>query len=120
MGLTGAQEVPRLILQTGTEELAHIGMLSTAVALNLQGAADGGATENLPTLNSFPQAEEKQEFSYAFLAPVTGDGPVPAEAAGRADRRSTRGRVLGPGRRPLGDEPVLPAPFPEGFARPPR
>jgi len=32
-----------------------------------------------PTLS--PHHEEKQEFSYAFLAPVTEDGPVPAEAA---------------------------------------
>ncbi len=215
-----------MILQTGTEELAHIEMLTTAVALNLRGAADavqegvgarnpvtaailggmdprhalssglyalptnangvpfdtshvyasgniaadmytnvaaeatgrvlatrlhaltddpgmkdmlsfliahdtmhqqqwlaviedlGGATANLPIPNSFPQQEEKQEFSYAFLAPVTEDGPVPAEG-----RWSSGPSIDGKGEfsiqvaRPLGDEPVLPAPIPEGFAQ---
>lgn len=81
----------------------------------------GGATENLPIPNSFPHHEEKQEFSYSFLAPVTEDGPVPAEG-----RWSSGPSIDGKGEfsiqvaRPLGDEPVLPAPIPRASPRPRR
>lgn len=224
-GARGPKKYRDLLLQTGTEELAHIEILSTAVALNLQGAADavqeGVASQNpvtaailggmnprhvlstglnalptnsdgvpfdtshvyatgniaadmyanvaaesggrvlatrlhaltddpgmkdmlsfliardtmhqqqwlavieelggeaaLPIPNSFPVAEEKQEFSHVFLAPVTADGLEPAQG------RWSQGPALdGDGEytvavaTPQGEEPILPAPIPQGFAQ---
>jgi Mn-containing catalase len=224
-GARGPKRYRDMILETGTEELAHIEMLSTAVALNLQGASDAvqegvaakdpataailggmsprhvlssalnampvnsegvpfdcshvyatgnlaadmyanvtaeaggralatrlyaltddpgmkdmlsfliardtmhqqqwlavleelGGSEALPIPDSFPQEQERGEFSYRFLAPVTSDGPPPAEG-----RWSTGPSIDGRGEfaaevaRPHGAEPQLPPPIPQGFAQ---
>ncbi|MBN8872877.1 MAG: manganese catalase family protein [Rhodospirillales bacterium] len=66
-----------------------------------------GGTAALPIPNSFPQAQEKQEFSYTFFGTNREGMPPP-------DGRWTQGRSLdGNGQfnvrqaEPLGDEPVL-------------
>lgn len=44
-GCRGPQKYREMLLETGTEELAHIEMLCTAVALNLEGAPDATQSE---------------------------------------------------------------------------
>ncbi len=76
----------------------------------------GGYEGTLPIPNSFPQSEEKKEFSYAFMS--TGiAGATPAEG------RFTSGPSLdGKGEfshlkaQPYGDEPTLAPPVPQGYA----
>ncbi|MFP5078621.1 manganese catalase family protein, partial [Rhizobium sp. YIM 134829] len=67
----------------------------------------GGATGAFPIPNSFPQDQEQQEFSYAWLG-FMADGSVPAP--GRwSDGRSIDGKgVFQPQQAtPLGQKPVL-------------
>ncbi|MBB4008606.1 manganese catalase family protein [Allorhizobium taibaishanense] len=67
----------------------------------------GGPTNVFPIPNSFPQEQENQDFSYAFLG-FQADGSDPV-----AGRWSTGKSLDGKGQytsrpmRPLGDEPVL-------------
>ena len=76
-----------------------------------------GGTKALPIPNSFPQEQENQEFSYAFLSTAV-DGQTPAEG-----RWTTGPSIDGRGEfrlepaRPLGEEPVLSAPAPEAHAQ---
>ncbi len=76
----------------------------------------GGYQAVLPIPNSFPQSNEKQEFSYAFLSTLREPGPT-------VEGRFTQGRSLdGKGEfsvrhaEPLGQEPKLAGPRPEGYA----
>ncbi len=73
----------------------------------------------LPGAQEVPRHDPPDRYGGARpLAPVTEDGPVPAEG-----RWSSGPSIDGKGEfsiqvaRPLGDEPVLPAPIPEGFAQ---
>jgi len=75
----------------------------------------GGFTEQLPVPNSFPQSQENQTFSYAFMT-SQADGSVPPALA---DARFATGPSLdGKGQfsvfpnRPMGQEPQL-APGPK-------
>jgi Mn-containing catalase len=75
----------------------------------------GGFTEQLPVPNTFPQSQENQTFSYAYMT-SQADGSVPPSLA---DSRFTTGPSLdGKGQfsifpnRPMGEEPQL-APGPK-------
>lgn len=76
-----------------------------------------GGPSALPIPNSFPQEQEKSEFSYAFLSTAV-DGAQPAEG-----RWTTGPSIDGRGEfrlepaRPLGEEPILSAPAPEAYAQ---
>ncbi len=76
----------------------------------------GGYEGVLPIPNSFPQEQEKGEFSYVFLNPLMGDGA-------KLEGRFTSGKALdGKGQysaqsaQPHGQEPKLAPPMPQGFA----
>ncbi|GAB3964136.1 hypothetical protein GCM10028806_01250 [Spirosoma terrae] len=73
-----------------------------------------------PTPNSFPQSQEHQEFSYVFVdTNIDPDSPSVGQ-----NRRWTQGPSLD-GRsqfremkaQPVGDEPMLGPPMPEGHAQ---
>ncbi len=67
----------------------------------------GGATETLPIPNSFNQANETQEFSYAFFATaVDGSEPAPApwNSGPALDGKGQHSTFVN---KPLGQEPVL-------------
>ena len=76
----------------------------------------GGDEATLPIPDSFPQAQEKQEFSYAFIS--TGIPGTP-----QTEGRWTSGKSLdGNGEfsqikaEPYGDKPKLAPPVPQGYA----
>ena len=78
----------------------------------------GGYTEQLPIPNSFPQADEKREFSYVFVDPRVGPDVQPL--SGRWTQGPSldgKGEFTAEAARPLGDEPMLAAPKPSGFAQ---
>ncbi|HEY8562173.1 MAG TPA: manganese catalase family protein [Pyrinomonadaceae bacterium] len=77
----------------------------------------GGYEGVLPIPNSFPQSQEQQEFSYAFVATGIDGAPVP-------EGRFTQGATLdGKGEfhleraQPLGGEPQLTPPVPQAYAQ---
>ncbi len=77
----------------------------------------GGYEKVLPIPNSFPQSKEAQEFSYAYFATGVEGTRVP-------EGRFTSGPTLdGNGEfsliniKPLGQEPQLAPPIPEGYAQ---
>jgi Mn-containing catalase len=79
----------------------------------------GGLNGAHPIPNSFPQSEENQEVNYSFVSTYTGTEPLSYEGS-----RFTQGTsVDGKGEfkivkaQPLGEEPKLGAPAPEGFAQ---
>ncbi|HEX8376447.1 MAG TPA: manganese catalase family protein [Pedobacter sp.] len=79
----------------------------------------GGLNGVHPIPNSFPQSEENQEVNYSFVSTYTGTEPLSYEGS-----RFTKGTsVDGKGEfkivkaQPLGEEPKLGAPAPEGFAQ---
>jgi Mn-containing catalase len=79
----------------------------------------GGLNGVHPIPNSFPQTEENKEFNYSFVSTYAGTEALSYEGA-----RFTQGRsVDGKGEfktvkaEPLGQEPKLGAPAPEGFAQ---
>jgi Mn-containing catalase len=73
-----------------------------------------------PIPNSFPQSQEAQEFSYAFI----NTNIDPEEASAGTNRRWTQGTSID-GRsqfreekaRPFGEEPMLAPPMPQGHAQ---
>lgn len=77
----------------------------------------GGLHSQLPIPNSFPQSEEKQEFSYVFF---TNSVDGPPNVAGRyTEGQSLDGKgtfTIQPNR-PMGQEPKLAPPKPQGFAQ---
>jgi Mn-containing catalase len=79
----------------------------------------GGTADQLPIPNSFPQAEELKDFSYAFVDPridAAAKNPLPDFTNGG---RSIDGKGTFHVRRaePLGSEPQLATPQPSGFAQ---
>jgi Mn-containing catalase len=76
-----------------------------------------GGTQALPIPNSFPQEQEKSEFSYTFMSTAV-DGAAPAEGRWTSGPSiDGRGEFTLQPARPLGEEPVLSAPAPEGYAQ---
>ncbi|MDJ1506158.1 manganese catalase family protein [Xanthocytophaga agilis] len=80
---------------------------------------DLGGVQNVhPIPNSFPQTQEKQEFSYTFVSTNIADG-----ASQQGQRWSSGTSIDGKGQfifekaQPYGEEPVLNPPKPEGHAQ---
>ena len=77
----------------------------------------GGEAASLPIPNSFPQSQEQQEFSYAFVSTFV-KGVPPAEGRWSSgpsmDGKGEFSLVAG---QPLGEEPVLGPPRPGGGAQ---
>ena len=77
----------------------------------------GGFKEQLPVPNSFPQTEEANEFSYVFLTSSIDGVP---DIEGRYTQGASldgKGQFTVRQNRPLGQEPKLASPVPEGFAQ---
>ncbi|MCU0352752.1 MAG: manganese catalase family protein [Cytophagales bacterium] len=78
----------------------------------------GGPTSVHPIPNSFPQTQEKQEFSYSFISTNIADG-----ASQQGQRWSSGRSVDGKGEfvfqkaQPYGQEPKLAPPAPEGHSQ---
>jgi len=67
----------------------------------------GGAGSVFPIPNSFPQEEEKQDFSYAFLGFTLGDeNPAPGRWA-EGNSIDGKGEFKATPMAPLGEKPVL-------------
>jgi Mn-containing catalase len=77
----------------------------------------GGYEGVLPIPNSFPQTLEKQEFSYAFVS--TGvDGIAPPQGRFNSGQSlDGKGEFSTMRAQPLGQEPKLAPPRPDGFAQ---
>jgi Mn-containing catalase len=66
----------------------------------------GGAAA-LPISNSFPQAEETQEYSYAFFATATNGAMPPPAVWNNGPAPDGKGSFAVFQNVPMGDEPVL-------------
>jgi Mn-containing catalase len=66
-----------------------------------------GGSAALPIPNSFPQSEEKQEFSYVFLVNNKDGTPPPVGRYCDGPSLDGRGTFTVAQNRPLGEEPVL-------------
>ena len=76
----------------------------------------GGMEGVLPIPNSFPQAKENQDFSYTFLG-TAKDGQLKAEGRWTSGTSMDgKGQFSAMAAQPMGQEPVLAPPVPEGFA----
>ena len=76
----------------------------------------GGMEGVLPIPNSFPQAKENQDFSYTFLG-TAKDGQLKAEGRWTSGASMDgKGQFSAMAAQPMGQEPVLAPPVPEGFA----
>lgn len=78
-GARGPKKYRDLLLQTATEELAHIEMLSTAVALNLEGAkpaVEKGVGAKNPAIQAMLGGQDPRHYLSAGAAamPVNADG----------------------------------------------
>jgi len=72
----------------------------------------------LPIPNSFPQSLEKQEFSYVFLGTnIDPSAPIPQGRWSQGPSIDGKGQFMARPAAPLGQEPVLGPPRPEGFAQ---
>ncbi len=76
----------------------------------------GGLNSQLPIPNSFPQSQEKGEFSYAFFSTAT-DGGMPTGRFNSGPSLDGKGEFTVIKGRPLGQEPTLAPPEPEAFAQ---
>jgi manganese catalase len=78
-GARGPKKYRDLLLQTATEELAHIEMLATAVALNLEGSKPGvekGVGAKNPAIQAMLGGQDPRQYL------STGAGALPADANG--------------------------------------
>jgi Mn-containing catalase len=78
-GARGPKKYRHLLLQTATEELAHIEMLSTAVALNLEAskpAVEKGVGASNPAIQAMLGGQDPRHYlsSGASAMPVNSDG----------------------------------------------
>ncbi len=79
---------------------------------------DIGGTAALPVPDSFPQSQEHQDVSYAFLTTTTADGPPPPEGRWSSGPSiDGRGEFTTRPAEPVGGEPELAPPIPQGFAQ---
>jgi manganese catalase len=76
-----------------------------------------GGPQALPIPNSFPQEQEKQEFSYAFLTTGIQGAPVPEGRWSEGPSIDGRGEFSLQPARPQGEEPVLSSPAAQGYAQ---
>jgi Mn-containing catalase len=79
---------------------------------------DVGGTDALPIPDSFPQDQEHREFSYAFLTTSVEGGPPPPEGRWSSGPSiDGRGEFTTRPAEPLGGEPQLGPPAPQGHAQ---
>jgi len=76
----------------------------------------GGHKGVLPIPNSFPQAQEKQEFSYAFFSTGVADTTPPAGRWSHGRSLDGNGEFSLFVNKPMGQVPNLATPPPEGYA----
>lgn len=76
-----------------------------------------GGPGALPIPNSFPQEQEKTEFSYSYLTHGVDGANIPEGRWSEGKSIDGRGEFRLEPSRPLGEEPVLSAPTPEGYAQ---
>lgn len=77
----------------------------------------GGYEANLPIPNSFPQSEEVQELNYAYIATGINGAAVPEGRFTQGASLDGRGEFHLRRAEPLGQEPQLAPPVPEGYAQ---
>lgn len=77
----------------------------------------GGLTEQLPIPNSFPQSEENTEFSYVFLTSSLDGEPAPTGRWSEGTSLDNKGTFTTAKNRPMGQEPTLAPPKPQGYAQ---
>lgn len=79
----------------------------------------GGVKGAHPVPNSFPQAEENQEFNYSFVSTYVGTEPLTYEGSRFTKDKSVdgKGEFKVVKAQPQGQEPKLKGPAPEGFAQ---
>lgn len=76
----------------------------------------GGPQEVLPIPNSFPQAQEKGEFSYKFFSTLKEPEPLPQARWNQGPSLDGKGEFSVFVNEPMGQEPKLEGPRPEGYA----
>jgi Mn-containing catalase len=76
----------------------------------------GGAAENLPIPNSFPQEQEVQEVSYAYFGHMV-DGTIPEGRWTQGPSLDGRSSFSAQVSKPLGNEPMLAPARPDGGAQ---
>ncbi len=76
----------------------------------------GGHEGVLPIPNSFPQGQEKQEFSYKFFSTLKEPGPAPQGRWTEGPSLDGKGEFSVFVNEPMGQEPDLGAPRQEGYA----
>jgi Mn-containing catalase len=78
----------------------------------------GGPEVNLPIPNSFPQDQEKREFSYTLVSTGVDGGPHPDEGRWASGASiDGRGEFTVRPAEPLGGEPQLSSPAAVGYAQ---
>jgi Mn-containing catalase len=77
----------------------------------------GGLNSQLPIPNSFPQSEEATQFSYVFLTSSVDGAPAISGRFTEGTSLDGKGTFTTQQNRPLGQEPKLAPPKPEGFAQ---
>ena len=75
-----------------------------------------GGAASLPIPNSFPQDQEKQEFSYAYFGHMR-DGSIPEGRWTEGPSLDGKGQFSARVSEPLGQEPVLAPARPDGGAQ---
>ena len=96
---------------TGFERSRRENLPDTAVLEEL-----GGYKGVLPIPNSFPQEQEKQEFSYAFFSTGIGEKAPPAGRWTHGQSLDGNGEFSLFVNKPMGQVPHLATPPPEGYA----
>jgi len=103
-GNRGPNKYRDMLLDTGTEEMAHIEMLCTAVALNLEGAThelkDKIAGEN-PIVSNILGGMDPRHVISSGLAAMAVDANVMAESTGRVLATRLYGLTDDPGMKDL-------------------
>ncbi|WP_027481392.1 manganese catalase family protein [Deinococcus pimensis] len=77
----------------------------------------GGYEGALPIPNSFPQAQEKRDVSYAFISTAVNDIEPPTGRWTSGPSLDGKGEFSVQRAKPMGQEPKLAPPIPEGFAQ---
>lgn len=77
----------------------------------------GGYKGALPIPNSFPQSQENQEFSYAFISPNIDGSGTPSGRWTHGPSLDGKGEFSVLKAEPYGDEPKLGPPQPKGHAQ---
>lgn len=77
----------------------------------------GGYEGNLPIPNSFPQEQENQEFSYAFLSTAKDGKPLTEGRWTSGPSLDGKGEYSQQVAKPLGQEPQLAPPIPSAYAQ---